>query len=150
MTLSELHPFFVHFPIALVTVAALFNVLGVFSNKSFFYKTGFALMLVATLTAIVVGLSGYAAEADLEKNIQILAAVADNLTQHATAGNLSIWLIVAVGLFQLWAVLERKSWGLDGWVFPLISILLSVWIIYTGLLGGQLSRAILAAYQAMI
>lgn len=150
MSFSELHPFFVHFPIALVTVAAFFDVLGFFINKSFFPRVGFSLLLVVTALAIVVGLSGYAAEAVLEDNIQILAAVADNLTQHATAGNLAVWLIVALGLFRLWSVLERKAWALQGWVFPILSLLLSVWVIYTGLIGGRLARAVVAAYQAMI
>ncbi|MCF7796348.1 MAG: hypothetical protein K9N11_02020 [Lentisphaeria bacterium] len=150
MSFGELHPFFVHFPIALVTVAAFFDVLGLFVNKSFFPKVGFTLLLVATALAIAVGLSGYAAEAILEENIRILAAVADNLTQHATAGNLAVWLIVALGLFRLWSVLERKNWALQGWIFPILSVLLSLWVIYTGLLGGKLARAVVSAYQAMI
>lgn len=150
MTFGELHPFFVHFPIALVTVAALFDVLGLFIHKTFFPRVGFTLLLVATVLAIVVGLSGYAAEAALEENIQILAAVADNLTQHATAGNLAVWGIVALGLFRLWSVLEQKTWALRGWIFPVLSLLLSLWVIYTGFMGGRLSRAVVAAYQAMI
>ncbi|MCF7800824.1 MAG: hypothetical protein K9N34_02275 [Candidatus Marinimicrobia bacterium] len=150
MTFGELHPFFVHFPIALMTVAALFDVLGLFINKTFFPRVGFTLLLVTTVLAIVVGLSGYAAEADLEENIQILAAVADNLTQHATAGNLAVWLIVALGLFRLWSVLERKVWAFQGWIFPVLSLLLALWVIYTGFMGGQLVRAVVAAYQAMI
>ncbi|MCF7901814.1 MAG: hypothetical protein K9M19_00150 [Candidatus Marinimicrobia bacterium] len=150
MTFGELHPFFVHFPIALMTVAALFDVLGLFINKTFFPRVGFTLLLVTTVLAIVVGLRGYAAEADLEENIQILAAVADNLTQHATAGNLAVWLIVALGLFRLWSVLERKVWAFQGWIFPVLSLLLALWVIYTGFMGGQLVRAVVAAYQAMI
>ncbi len=150
MSIAELHPFFVHFPVALVTVAALFDITGVVFNKRFFAKMGFAILLVAATTVIIVGLSGYAAEADLEKNVQILAAVADNLSLHATAGNLSVWLIVALGFFRLWAVLERKSWAFEGWFFPGLAFLLTIWVIYTGLLGSELTRAILAAYQMMI
>ena len=150
MSFADLHPFFVHFPIALVAVAALFDVWGASTHKTFFTKVGFALLLVATASAIIVGLSGYAAEAGLEKNLRILAAVADNLTRHASAGNLSVWLIVALGLFRMWSVLEQKIWAFKGWLFPLLSTLLTIWVIYTGLLGGELTRAIIAAYRAMI
>ncbi|PIZ69311.1 MAG: hypothetical protein COY19_02165 [Candidatus Marinimicrobia bacterium CG_4_10_14_0_2_um_filter_48_9] len=145
----QIHPFLVHFPIALITVAALFDLIGVLWKRQFFTRSAFAMLLVASAVAVIVGISGYAAEARLEQNIQILAAVADNLTHHASLGNTSVWLIVAVGLFRIWSVLERKTWSTNGWIFPLVMILLSGWVIYTGLAGIDLSQAIRAAYQAM-
>lgn len=150
MASFQIHPFFVHFPIALVTVATLFDVVGVILKRQFFTKASFAMLLVATGLAVIVGLSGYAAEAHLEGNIQILAAVADDLTHHANLGNISVWLIVTMGLFRLWSVLERKSWSGSGWFFPVLMILLTGCVIYTGLAGVELSQAIRAAYRAMI
>lgn len=145
----QIHPFFVHFPIALITVAALFDLIGALSKHQFFTKSAFSMLLVATGVVVIVGLSGYAAEARLEQNIQILAAVAEDLTHHASFGNGSVWLIVAIGLFRIWSVLERKVWASHGWIFPLVMMVLAGWVIYTGLAGVELSVAIRAAYQAM-
>lgn len=141
--MAHLHSFFVHFPIALLLVAVVFDVYGAWKPQSQSTQTALYLQLIAGISAILAAISGTQAESALQKQEGLSSAVTDAFSIHVTLGNLTVWIIMLVTVGRIFAVLEKKSWAVQGWVFPILSIGLGILVLTTGLLGGELSHAIL-------
>ncbi len=144
--MAELHPFFVHFPIALLMVAALFDVYGVIRSLKQHTWTAYVLQLMAGTSAILAAVSGNLAETAVVNRESLHKSVIASFDRHVSLGNAMVWIIVLVAVGRTFAVLEKKEWALKGWVFPAISTCLALLILATGLLGGELSRDILAYF----
>ncbi len=141
--MAELHPFFVHFPIAILVVAALFDVYGVIKNIQQHTWTAYVLQLMAGVSAIFTAISGNLAETLVVAQDSLLQGVTASFEKHTSIGNATVWIVILVAVGRTFAVLEKKEWALKGWIFPAISLGLALLILITGLLGGVLSRDIL-------
>jgi uncharacterized membrane protein len=144
--MAELHPFFVHFPIALLLAAMIFDLLGILRKQHSFTTSAFLLQILAALSAILAGFSGHLAESHVVDQDKLSEAIHPALTAHVGWGNTMVWIIVIFVLARTFAILEKKSWAQQGWLFPLASSFLSILVIYTGLLGGKLGSAILSYF----
>ena len=141
--MAALHPFFVHFPIALLLAAVLFDGYAVLRDHQFSRTTAFSLQIMAALSAILAAISGNQAEAAIVAQNELSKGVAETFNTHVSLGNLMVWIIVAVAVGRTFAIREKKNWSTSGWVFPMLSLGLGILVLVTGLLGGQLSREIL-------
>ena len=141
--MAELHPFFVHFPIAIILVAALFDVYGAFKKQIQHTTAAFTLLILAAISALFAAISGNQAESVIASQQVLSSSIGDTFATHTSIGNLAVWMIILVAVGRTFAVLEKKSWSTKGWIFPAISVGLSLLLLATGLLGGQLSREIL-------
>ena len=132
-TASHLHAMFIHFPIALLIVGFLSEVISLFSKKEFFKKGGFYLLILGTLGTIASYLSGNAAgegmeEGPLEKVMEL----------HEQAATITLWLtvITAIVYVTVFIFQYKQSW------IKIVSIILFAAVIggiaRTGYLGGQL------------
>lgn len=132
-TASHLHAMFIHFPIALLIVGFLSEVISLFSKREFFKRGGFYLLVLGTLGTIASYLSGNAAgegieEGPLEKVMEL----------HEQAATITLWLTIATALVYAAVFISqyKKSW------VKVVSIILFAAVIggiaRTGYLGGQL------------
>ncbi len=55
---THIHPMIVHFPIALLIVGFLFDLIGTFVKKDFYSKAGFYLLILGTLGVVAAYFSG--------------------------------------------------------------------------------------------
>ena len=62
----NLHPLFVHFPLAFWPTALLFMAVGLLFNKERVVSTGRVLLYLATASALVTVLSGFLATSEME------------------------------------------------------------------------------------
>lgn len=141
--MAELHPFFVHFPIALVMVAFAFDAYAAIRQQNDFHKTAFILQIMSALAALPAAFSGNLAETVVRTNEALSGAILDSLDRHTTMGNLLVWSILVFVGIRVFAVLEKKNWALTGWIFPGLGLFLAIFTLVTGLAGGDLSRDIL-------
>src|SRR5436190_13451505 len=89
--LHPLHPMFVHCPIALTGSAFLFILIAAWKNSASLEQTGVANMLLAALSTVVAGITGYM----------------DNLKNYdGAAPNASVKIVLATTLFLLTAGLS--------------------------------------------
>lgn len=145
--MSELHPFFVHFPIALLLAAVLFDVYGALKNESEHTRTAFILQLMAGVFAILAAVTGNLAESVIVAQESVHQGVLDPFERHVTWGNAMVWVIVLVAVGRTFAILEKKAWALKGGVFPVVGIVLAILVLFTGFIGGDLSRSILEYFK---
>ena len=131
-TSNHLHAMFIHFPIALLIVGFLAEVISLFSKKEFFKRAGFYLLLLGTLGTIASYFTGNAAgegieEGPLEKVIEL----------HEQAAVITLWLTIITAIVYgiIFIFQYRQRW------LKIISIILFAAVIgsiaRTGYLGGQ-------------
>ncbi len=132
-TPTHLHAMFIHFPIALLIVGFLSEVISLFSKKEFFKTGGFYLLILGALGTIASYFSGNAAgegieEGPLEKVMEL----------HEQAATLTLWLTVATALVYLAIFIfkYRRSWARIASIVLFASVIGS--LARTGYLGGQL------------
>ena len=145
--MTELHPFFVHFPIALLTVAVFFDFFGAWKNTSASIKTAFILQAIAATSALFAAISGNSAEALVIGQQALAQGVSDALSAHVTMGNASVWIMIAVVVGRSFTMLEQKSWAPKVWIFAFLSLALAGLVLTTGLLGGRLSHEMLQFFM---
>lgn len=132
--LTHIHPMIVHFPIALLIVGFLADIVGWVTKKDFFSKAGFYLLILGTLGVIAGYISG-----DLAGDGVVEAgALGQALELHESAALLSLWLMVGTSLVRIAAVILNKYNGVVK-IFAIILFFIGVLsIARTGYLGGEL------------
>ncbi|OMP74785.1 DUF2231 domain-containing protein [[Flexibacter] sp. ATCC 35208] len=130
---THLHAMVVHFPIALLLVGFLFEVIGFFYKKVFFRQSAFYLLILGTLGTVVSYLAGNAAGEGLEEGPLNKA-----MELHEQAATIALWLTIITSAVYLCIHFFKyyKSWA------RIISVILFACVIAaisrTGYLGGEL------------
>jgi len=141
-----LHPMIVHFPIALLLVGFLSEIIGLILKKDFFTKTAFYLLILGTLGVVAAYISG-----DITgEGIAETGALKNALEMHEEAAQLSLWLMTAAAITRIGFVLWKKYSGVYKW-FSLVLFLVGVLsIVRTGYYGGELVYKHAAGVQLTI
>lgn len=132
--LSHIHPMIVHFPIALLMVGFLSDLIGLVTKKDFFNKSGFYLLILGTLGAVAAYFSGeYAGNGVTESG-----ALGQALEVHESAAVLTVWLMVGASLVRIGAVLLKRYEGVVKVVAFGLFLVGVLSIARTGYYGGEL------------
>ena len=126
----ELHPSIVHFPVALVTVGALFSVLYWFFPREWLRWFAPALFSLALLGAGAAYFSGQSAK-DRAEAIGVPKAA---IEEHEESG---VWAlgVTALACLVAWATHSGRR-GI--WISAILALLATAVILRTGHLGGRL------------
>ncbi len=138
--ISTLHPKVVHFPIALLLVYVLFEILFLFFKRELFSVVANYLLVFGVIGSIAAVLTGNAASQSAEllfenDGIRIPFGL---ITEHQTYASITQWLFTIILFIRLFSTLKNKF---KGWIqiIVLISALVGSYFIYeTGELGGEL------------
>lgn len=134
--LAELHPQIVHFPIAILILYSVLEIIGILFNNEFLQKTSFLLLVIGVVSAVGAVLTGnQAAEfAKLNSDLPIATLIED----HETDATITLWYYFAILILRTYLTLKKKFEGILKFVFiPLV--LIGCYLIYeTGDYGGKL------------
>ncbi|MBM3918650.1 MAG: DUF2231 domain-containing protein [Sphingomonadales bacterium] len=131
--LGRLHPFFVHFPIALLMSALVAHILFWWRKHPSFLLFSRFLLVGAALGALLAALSGGWAE---DAAGDLSAEIHEAIEQHETLGYVQAWLLP---ILAIWGVSRRKTMlERELSIFFGVMMLASVLMLYTGYLGGGL------------
>lgn len=123
----------VHFPIALIMVGFLSEIVSLFYRTDFFRQTALYLLILGTLGTIASYLAGKAAGDGMDEG-----SLGRAMEQHQQAATYALWLTIATAVLYLGVFFfqNKKSW------VRVVSVLLFAMAIVaigrTGYLGGQL------------
>ncbi|MEI6123032.1 MAG: ferritin family protein [Bacteroidota bacterium] len=131
---SHLHPMLVHFPVALITIGFLADVLSLFFNKKepCLSKVGFYLMIFGTLGAIAAFFSGEFFTNDFT------GVMGELKERHELFAKITMYVMIAACLIRIYLVWKKKSHGVLKWLVFFLYFLATASVGYTGLLGGSL------------
>jgi uncharacterized membrane protein len=130
---THLHAMLVHFPIALLIVGFLSQLVAVFFRKPFFSSVAFYLLLLGTAGTVASYLAGSAAGEGMEEGL-----LGKAMSVHEQAATIALWLTVLTAAVYLvfYFFKYSKTWA------KMLGIILFAGaitaIVRTGYLGGQL------------
>lgn len=134
LDLGAFHPLLVHFPIALLIAALLFDAVGWLWRRPSFTEAALGVQVLGVLGALAAVLSGNQAEEAVEH----LPGIHDVLELHESLGQAVFWAALAVLLlrgFLLW-----RGWRGPGVkaLMVLLSLGLAILVGMAGYQGGRL------------
>jgi uncharacterized membrane protein len=131
---DHLHPIVVHFPIALIIVGFCADVVSLFfRNEKCLSKTGFYLMVLGTLAAIVAWSTG-----QLFTDHPSEGAILSVFEKHRTGAIFTMILMIIGSAYRIWLVVKKKEETRLKWIAFGFYLLGFAAVSYTGLLGGSM------------
>ncbi len=132
--LPFIHPMIVHFPIALLIIGFLSDLIGTIWKKEFFSKAGFYLLILGTLGVLAAYFTGNLAGDGLTEAGPLKQA----LELHEEAAELSLWLMAATAVMRIAFVLTKRYKGILQWAALLLFFIGVLSVARTGYYGGEL------------
>jgi uncharacterized membrane protein len=131
---AHLHPMIVHFPIALITVGFLAEVVSLFlKSEKCLSKTGFYLMILGALSAIAAWSTGNFFTAEPAQG-----AIVGIFEKHKTGALITMLLIIIGSVFRIYLVVKNKEETPLKWVAFGIYCLAFAAVTFTGFMGGTM------------
>lgn len=130
---TNLHAMIIHFPIALILVGFVFEIIGVFSNKLFFKNIAFYLLLIGVLGTITAYISGSYAGEGIE-----VGALQLPIELHEQAAVISLYLAIITALFKLVVFYFKYDSKEINWIGFILFAVLTFSVVGTCYLGGEL------------
>lgn len=130
---THLHAIVIHFPIALLVIGFISETISTFYKKDFLKNVAFYLLLLGAIGAIVAYISGsYAGEGIEEGPLKIPM----KLHENAALATLLLAIITALLKVSLFYFKYHNIWAKR--LYITLFTALTVAVLYTGYLGGQL------------
>ena len=131
---THLHPMIVHFPVALITVGFLAEVVSLFfKSEKCLSKTGFYLMILGALSAVAAWSTG-----QLFTNEPTQGAIVEIFENHETAALITMLLMITGALFRIYLVVKKKEETPLKWIAFGIYCLAFAAVTFTGYMGGTM------------
>jgi uncharacterized membrane protein len=131
---SHFHPMLVHFPIALIIVGFLADVIFIFFKKEkCLSKTGFYLMIVGTLAAGAAFASGHLFTAEPSQG-----GIVKVFEQHETLALITLIIMAIASIIRIYAVIRKIDTSLLTWAIFSLYLLGALSVSITGFLGGSM------------
>jgi uncharacterized membrane protein len=131
---SHLHPMIVHFPVALIIVGFIAEVVSLFfKSEKCLSKTGFYLMILGTLAAIAAWLTG-----QLFTDHPYESGIISIFEKHKTAALITMIVMIICSLFRIWLVVKKKEETRLKWIAFGFYLLGFAAVSFTGFIGGTM------------
>jgi uncharacterized membrane protein len=131
---AHLHPMIVHFPVALITVGFIAEVVSLFyKSEKCLSKTGFYLMVLGTLAAIAAWSTGqlFTSEPSQGEIVQIFE-------KHETGALITMILMIICSAFRIWLIIQKKEDTQLKWIAFGFYLLGFAAVTFTGFMGGTM------------
>jgi uncharacterized membrane protein len=131
---DHFHPVIVHFPIALIIVGFIAEVVSLFFKKEkCLSKTGFYLMVLGSLAAIAAWTTG-----QLFTEAPTQGEILKVFQAHQKGGLITMISIVAGTILRIGLIAGKKEETSLKWIVFAFYLLAFAAVSYTGLLGGRI------------
>lgn len=131
---AHFHPMIVHFPVAIIIVGFVAEVVSLFFKKEkCLSKTGFYLMILGTLAAIAAWSTGHLFAGEPTEG-----AILKVFSKHETGGLITMIVMIIGSVFRIWLVVKKKEETQLKWVAFGLYFLAFCAVSFTGYLGGSM------------
>lgn len=131
---DHFHPIIVHFPVALIIVGFLADVLSLFfKEEKCLSKTGFYLMVLGALAAIAAWTSG-----QLFTDEPTQGEIVKVFERHENGALITMILMILGASLRIWLVIKKREETQLKWVVFVLFFLAFAAVTYTGFNGGRM------------
>jgi len=131
---AHLHPMLVHFPIALITIGFIADIVSLFfKNEKCLSKTGLYLMVLGTLAAIAAWSSGQLFTTEPSQG-----SIVEVFEKHETAALVTMLLMILGSILRIWLIVQKKEETQLKWVVFGLYFLGCAAVTFTGFMGGTM------------
>jgi uncharacterized membrane protein len=131
---DHFHPIIVHFPVALIIVGFLADVLSLFfKEEKCLSKTGFYLMVLGALAAIAAWTSG-----QLFTDEPTQGEIVKVFERHENGALITMILMILGASLRIWLVIKKREETQLKWVVFVLFFLAFAAVTYTGFNGGSM------------
>lgn len=131
--MTNIHPLIVHFPIALIIVVFILDLLGAMSKRKSLVSAANILSIFAALGAVAAVITGLIAEESVWQTNEAHGLI----ELHETIG-FAVLGAALVSLIFRPAIKKKKSKGSLLWIAVIISLAAAILVGYEGYLGGEI------------
>lgn len=132
MSTTHFHPMLVHFPIALVTIGFLFDLISLFIKKELcFTKMSFYLLITGTLAALAAVMSGVLFTSEMA------GAAGEVRETHELFGFITLVILIITSLLRIILLKKQEKLSLK-WLAFIFYALATLCVSATGFFGGNL------------
>ena len=131
---SHLHPMIVHFPIALIIVGFLSDLVGAATRRQFFKSAGLYLIALGSLGTVAAYLTGDMAG----DGVTEAGALGAALEIHESAATLALWTMIILAILRIVLGFTKQMKGWKQWVMVALLAVGVGTIARTGYYGGEL------------
>ena len=131
---THIHPVIVHFPIALIIVGFLADVVSLFfKEEKCLSKAGFWLMILGTLAAVAAWGSGHLFTSELDQG-----EIARTFYRHKTGALITMIIMLLGTTLRVYLVSRKKEETSLRWIVFLLYFLGFLGVTFTGFMGGTM------------
>lgn len=130
----DLHPLIIHFPIALLIVGVVCDVIGILGQRVFFQKMGYTLFALGAIASIPAALTGDQA-AHVAQHIPNITA---DLDWHDTLGTATALSAVIITLIRTHLTFKKQFVGPVQYAYLILAIVTAILVSASGYTGGRL------------
>lgn len=130
----DIHPLIAHFPIVLLIVGVVCDVVGMVTRRDFFWQMGYLLFSLGALSAIPVALTGEQAG----EVAQHIDSIASDLDDHDRFGTGATLLAVVLALVRTHFTVKKRFVGMIRCVYLAVALIAAGLIAAAGYTGGHL------------
>ena len=134
--LSKIHPYIVHFPIALFTVYTLLEIIALFLKNENFSKMIMIILGFGVLFSILAVLTGNSAASAGRGAVS--PEVLKMIETHESLATITLFYYAALLFLRFYFILKRKSGSLIKYSFLALVLIGNIFIYLTGYYGGEL------------
>lgn len=131
---ADLHPMIVHFPIALIIIGFLADVVFLFfKNEKCLSKTGFYLMIIGALAAVAAWSTG-----QLFTSEPVDGEIVKVFERHETGALITMIIMVIGAIIRVYLVVKKKEETQLKWLVFVLYLLGFGAVSFTGYMGGTM------------
>jgi uncharacterized membrane protein len=132
-----LHEKIIHFPIALLIIYPVIELIAVISKKDFFSKAALLFLIIGVLGALVAVISGnqaFTLNPELSEKSLII------FRNHEFYANITMWLFTAILILRYYLTIKKKLTRKIHLIILLVALSSAYFVYQTGYYGGELAK----------
>jgi uncharacterized membrane protein len=136
MEIEHLHPALVHYPIAFLLAAALFDLMAIAAKRDYLHRAAFLLLIFGVLGAAAAVITGTVAKAEALE----IPGLGRYVRHHEIFGLYTLIVSGVVLLIRIGLEASRRVRGLAAALAFFLSAVCAAFGLVTGHLGGSITR----------
>jgi uncharacterized membrane protein len=135
--LANIHPYIVHFPIALLITYSVLEITGIIFKNEFISKSALLILCFGLVSALAAVFTGNIASEQFKFWTEESKAL---ISEHQSFATYLTWFVFIIGCFRIYLVIKKKFNGVKKYLYIVLAMIVIFLVYETGIRGGNLVK----------